>query len=85
MTEGTAAPDRAWLMDRVARMIDEGESPGPDESLILYGLDSIRVMELVGALEGLGIRASFQELVERPTIDAWWALIEARRPQAAEA
>ena len=35
-------------------MIDEGEDPGPDDSLILFGLDSIRVMEFVALLEQHG-------------------------------
>ena len=44
----------AWLSGQIATMIDEGEDPGPDDSLILFGLDSIRVMEFVALLEQHG-------------------------------
>ena len=72
-------PTRDWLDARIATMIDEGETPAPDESLIHYGLDSVRVMALVGALEEQGVRVTFEELIETPTPDAWWTLICARR------
>lgn len=75
----TTAPDFAWLTAQIAQMIDEGEEAGPDESLILYGLDSIRVMEFAGRLQERGIHASFEELVTQPTANAWWALIQSRR------
>lgn len=71
-----------WLTAQIAPMIDEGESAGPEESLILYGLDSIRVMEFAGRLHDHGITVSFEELITDPTIRAWWALIKARQPQA---
>lgn len=75
----TAPLDRDWLSHQIATMIDEGEVPEPDDSLILYGLDSIRVMEFAALLKKHGINASFEELITRPTPDAWWALIAARQ------
>lgn len=71
--------DRDWLDARIAAMIDEGETPAPGESLIHYGLDSVRVMALVGALEERGVRVTFEELIETPTPDAWWTLVSSRR------
>ena len=70
--------DRDWLDARIAAMIDEGETPAPDESLIHHGLDSVRVMALVGALEERGVRVTFEELIETPTPDAWWTLLSSR-------
>lgn len=76
-------PDRDWLNRQIAQMIDEGEEADPDESLILYGLDSIRVMEFAGLLQEHGITVSFEELVTRPTANAWWTLIRARQTHGA--
>ncbi|WP_323009883.1 phosphopantetheine-binding protein [Paracoccus sp. (in: a-proteobacteria)] len=74
--------DQDWLTGQIATMIDEGETPAPEESLILFGLDSIRVMEFVALLKTHGISVSFEELIRDPSIAAWWALIDARRGQA---
>ncbi|MDO5604516.1 MAG: phosphopantetheine-binding protein [Paracoccus sp. (in: a-proteobacteria)] len=77
MTEVTL--DQDWLSRQIATMIDEGENPAPDDSLILFGLDSIRVMEFVALLKKHGISISFEELIRQPSISAWSALIKARR------
>lgn len=79
ISASASIPDRDWLTLQIAQMIDEGETAGPDESLILYGLDSIRVMEFAGRLQEHGITVSFEELVTTPTANAWWALIQSRR------
>lgn len=79
MTQPPAAIDRAWLDQQIAAMIDEDEVPGPDDNLIHYGLDSVRVMEFACQLGAHGIEVGFSDLIEAPTKAAWWALIEARR------
>lgn len=81
----TAPLSRDWLSQQIASMIDEGEHPAPNDSLILFGLDSIRVMEFVALLKKHGIAASFEELITQPTPDAWWSLIEARQAAAQSA
>lgn len=52
-----------------------GEEPGEipvDENLLDYGLDSIRIMTLVGRWKQRdGIEASVPELYEEPVITAW--------------
>ncbi len=73
----------AWLSGQIATMIDEGEDPGPDDSLILFGLDSIRVMEFVALLEQHGIKLRFEELIRKPSRNGWWAMIQAQRTQFA--
>lgn len=70
---------RAWLTDQIALMIEDDDEVGPDESLVLFGLDSIRVMEFASLLKTHGITISFEDLIRQPTPNAWWALIEARR------
>jgi len=47
-----------------------------DESLIDYGLDSIRVMNLVEEWRTQNIEISFQQLAENPTINNWWKLLQ---------
>ena len=75
--------DRAWLATQIALMIEDDDEVGPDESLVLFGLDSIRVMEFASLLKTQGISVSFKELIRQPTPNAWWSLIETRRPLAA--
>lgn len=68
-----------WLAARVATMIEDDCQIAPAENLVLYGLDSIAVMTFSSELKQMGIEASFEELAREPTLDAWWALIGARR------
>lgn len=68
-----------WLATRVALMIEDECDIEPAENLVLYGLDSIAVMTFSAELKQMGIEASFEELAKEPTLDAWWALIGARR------
>ena len=75
--------DRAWLATQIALMIEDDDEVGPDESLVLLGLDSIRVMEFASLLKTQGFSVSFEELIRQPTPNAWWSLIETRRPLAA--
>ena len=75
--------DRAWLAAQIALMIEDEDEVGPDDSLVLFGLDSIRVMEFSSLLKTRGVTVSFEELIRQPTPNAWWSLIESRRPLAA--
>ncbi|MDS9466953.1 phosphopantetheine-binding protein [Paracoccus sp. MBLB3053] len=68
-----------WLAERVGRMIEDECEIDPAENLVLYGLDSIAVMTFSAELKQVGIAASFEELAREPTLNAWWALIAARR------
>ncbi|MDF3200874.1 amino acid adenylation domain-containing protein [Pseudomonas sp. 1912-s] len=51
----------------------------PDASLIEQGLDSVSMMRLPALLAREGVQVSFAELIEQPTLEAWWALIDGRR------
>lgn len=80
MTADTAPfPDTAgdWLPARVHAMIADDDPIDPDESLMLYGLDSMQVMELAIELEARGTPVSFAALAETPTLSAWRRLIAA--------
>lgn len=60
------------------------EQPLPeDESLLHYGLNSMKTMRLVGMLRKQGIKVSFVELSKQPTLGAW-AKLCAEKSGAAE-
>lgn len=72
------------LCEGIARLL--GYAPGDleaDASLIEQGLDSVSIMRLPALLASEGVALSFAELIQQPTLAAWWALIEARRGLAA--
>ncbi|MFB2532070.1 phosphopantetheine-binding protein [Paracoccus sp. p4-l81] len=63
----------------VATLLEDPAEIDPNESLILYGLDSLAVMKTVAALKAAGVAVSFEELAQEPTLTAWGALLAARR------
>ena len=67
------------LRRAVSALLDSGQGGLDDgQDLLLLGLDSIRIMSLIGTLRATGVRIRFDELVQTPTLAAWWALIEGR-------
>ncbi|WP_303396027.1 phosphopantetheine-binding protein [Aeromonas sp. A35_P] len=55
-------------------LVEEGELD-PEESLVLYGLDSLSIMRFTAELKAQGVDVGFDELARRPTLSAWWALL----------
>ncbi len=72
------ATDFEWLETRVSQLIEDEGPIDPAESLIFYGLDSLRVMKFAGELKERGIIVSFEDLAKDPTLNAWSALIDAK-------
>ncbi|MET2848634.1 isochorismatase family protein [Vibrio owensii] len=52
------------------------EEMTPDDSLLDFGLDSVRMMSLVGDWQQAGLDVSFMELAAKPSLQDWWQLIE---------
>ncbi|MEE2730583.1 MAG: isochorismatase family protein [Pseudomonadota bacterium] len=50
-----------------------------DDDLLLMGLDSIRLMNLVAGWRYLGLPLEFNDLAERPTLAEWWDLLQTLR------
>lgn len=72
----TTAPLRDWLKQRLSQMIEDDAEIDPDENLLFYGLDSLRVMKLAAELETRGVHVSFEQLARTPTLAHWYRLIE---------
>jgi bifunctional isochorismate lyase/aryl carrier protein len=46
------------------------------ENLFEAGLDSVRLLGLVERWRAHGATVGFADLAERPTVSAWWALLQ---------
>ncbi len=65
------------LAQQLAALLDVPvEDIEPDDSLLDFGLDSVRIMSLVGDWQQAGLDVSFMELAAQPRLAHWWQLIE---------
>ena len=74
-----AVVTRQWLYTWVKKLIDEDEELDSEENLIIYGLDSLRIMQLSSELKRRGVNVSYEELGRNPTLSNWWSLVESRQ------
>ncbi|MFJ8473592.1 phosphopantetheine-binding protein [Kitasatospora sp. NPDC094011] len=47
-----------------------------EDNLVALGLESITVMKLIGRWRRAGIRLRYSDLINRPTLAAWWHHLE---------
>jgi yersiniabactin nonribosomal peptide synthetase len=67
------------LRRALTELLETGEDRiGDEEDLIAVGLDSIGVMGLVNDWRTAGVELKFGELMEKPTLTDWWALLSAK-------
>ncbi|MFT0892680.1 phosphopantetheine-binding protein [Pseudochelatococcus sp. G4_1912] len=70
-----STPTRETMRADIARIISEDPSEiGDDDSLIDFGLDSIRLMTLMQRWGEQGLKLDFAQLAEKPTLAHWWSL-----------
>lgn len=72
------------LRTLVARLLGVNATElDPQDNLLDWGLDSIRIMSLLERFRRAGCELSFTTLAEQATLAAWWALLQAPTRQAA--
>lgn len=73
---------KEWLEQRIQKLIEEDDELDPEENLILYGLDSLRIMQFSSELKAQGVSVSFEELGRNPSFSTWWSLIDSKQSVA---
>ncbi|HEH9409178.1 TPA: isochorismatase [Aeromonas salmonicida] len=69
-----------WLQERVQQLIEDNDTElDQEESLILYGLDSLRVMRFAAELKERNTHVSLEDLIKSPTLASWRELIANRQ------
>jgi len=64
------------MRDDIARILHEDPQDIPaDESLIDFGLDSIRAMALAARWRDAGAQVEFSDMAANPTLNHWWELV----------
>lgn len=64
------------LTKYIQKILNLNEPISADENLIIYGLDSLTVMQLSANLKKEGITLEYTDLINKPTLNEWWHLIK---------
>ncbi len=70
------------IIEVLGRIAELPDSVDCTERVMKYGVDSISIMKLVSQFRRLGFRVKFAELMEEPTIDAWYVLLNQKTGNA---
>ena len=63
------------LRGDVLSMLSDAHGVSGTENLISLGLDSLKIMRLLSLWRRAGAGIAFAEMVENPTLEAWWRLV----------
>ncbi len=67
---------QAELIEQIAALLEiDADEITETDSLVDFGLDSVRMMSLLGSWQQHGLELSFMELAATPCIQYWWPLI----------
>ncbi len=73
----TIPQSQQHLTQQLAALLEvSADEITPEDSLLDFGLDSVRMMSLVGDWQQAGLDVSFMELATKPSLQDWWQLIE---------
>lgn len=68
---------REEVRAQVAGLLQEDVAELSDEdSLLDWGLDSMRIMTLVEQWRKRGVQVTFADLAEQSTLDEWWKVLK---------
>lgn len=74
---------REALRASVLARLPGGQGPVSEEDNLLdHGLDSLQLMELIGAWSRQGLRLRFEDLAQQPSLAAWWSLAQDAQARA---
>lgn len=81
MTSGQPGQDQPITLDSmrrdIARILHEDPQDVPlDESLVDFGLDSIRAMALAARWRDAGALVEFSDMAGNPVLSHWWQLVQ---------
>ena len=68
-----------WLYEKVQALLDDPRGLDPEKSLLSYGFDSKRMMQIASDLNQIGITIDYQELTHDPSVVNWWTLLEEKK------
>ncbi|WP_367127392.1 phosphopantetheine-binding protein [Saccharothrix sp. HUAS TT1] len=73
MTSPSRVLTRQDVREAVARRLGvDPDDIDVDENLVVLGLGSLEMMQLVNDWERAGVRVEFRELAAGPTLRGWW-------------
>ncbi|MFD6149912.1 amino acid adenylation domain-containing protein [Streptomyces sp. NPDC060243] len=81
MTGTPRPPDDGFTAEDIRATVTEALGAGEldeDRDLFALGLDSLGLMRLVGAWRRAGSSVTFQDLVDKPVLSAWYAILRER-------
>ena len=64
------------IKEQVKQKLPVARDLGDSENLLELGLSSLTIMRLVNQWRKQGVKVSFGSLMENPTLEGWWALIQ---------
>ncbi|BBB02301.1 hypothetical protein RVR_10180 [Actinacidiphila reveromycinica] len=59
------------------------EKVGDDDNLVALGVESVRVMAISAQLRKYRVRIGYAQMIEEPTLRAWWRLVADSAPGGA--
>ena len=64
------------IKEQIKQKLPVARDFGDSENLLELGLSSLTIMRLVNQWRKQGVKVSFGSLMENPTLEGWWALIQ---------